>query len=779
MREYQFIWRWLFLFCGICSVRGAEISGVVLHEGSPVTDATITIWERIDFLSDGGTVAASYRADLPLESNGSYVAEVESGSTYIVQVIPDIETGLLDVYYPSANSLWDADGIVATDDSAVTNVHFNLKRGAEISGTVLANQIPVSGASVSISPRNGGIFKYATTDSNGCYTILVEPGTNYIAKATPNRNPELLGEYYPDSDLFADAQAIEATLETPAKDIDFDLEPAARISGVLRSGSNTVSSAYVTVYQKIYSDFSDAWNYEYRGYGDVSPDGSYSAWVPPGSNYVVKAVPYHSTELLSEYYRGVRDQEDASLVTVTLESPAENVDFDLEQGAWISGFVRSGTLPESDLRVEVYDKVYDENALSWSDHFVEADDSDTNGAYRVLVSPGSNYIVFAFSQNGYFLPPYRGSEQGLYYDAAYPRENASFVATSIGSPAENINFDMNHLPVISGKVMSEGVPVHHAKMDVYQKIIYETNLFVVSYTTWVTSTEVEADGSYRVRLAPGTNYLLGVRTQHAPPFLPEFYNHARSLQDAEILSLSLDHSVSGVDFDLSAGFRIQGTVTDESGSLVQFPWISVQDHLGRGLNSRSSETDGWYSIYAPTGTPVYVSASGMGVEWEIYCDSRDLDNAEPLFGETGDTVTANFVLFQSSTDSDGDDIPDYQEESIPDGIYQQGADYSDLHLLDTDQDGLNDGEEKLCRTNPADRSDYLYIANSASTPEGMRVQWMSASGVQYFIECCPDLFVGEWEERAGPINGDGTLIQFTDPSVSETRAFYRICVRNP
>jgi len=339
--------------------------------------------------------------------------------------------------------------------------------------------------------------------------------------------------------------------------------------------------------------------------------------------------------------------------------------------------------------------------------------------------------------------------------------------------------DLSHLPVISGKVLSGGVPVVHAKINIYQKTEVQGDPFSMSQIIWVTSAEVEADGSYSVRLVPGTNYIVGVTTENAPPFLPEFYNQARSLQDAETLSVALDASASDIDFDLSVGFRIQGSVTDESGCVVQTPYISVQDSFGRGINSAQGETNGWYSIYAPTGEQVYVSAWGDGMEWELYRDSKDRDNAEPLFGGTGDTVTANFILFRYDTDSDSDGIPDYQEERVPDGIYQPGVDYSDLNACDTDHDGLNDGQEKQCKTDPANEADYLHVADSVMIPDGMSLQWMSVSGVQYFVERCTDLSVDEWEEIAGPINGDGTLIQFADLSVPKDRAFYRVCVRSP
>ncbi|MEI7850474.1 MAG: hypothetical protein WCH86_01425 [Kiritimatiellales bacterium] len=762
-------------------VSAAEISGRILYEGSPVTNATVEVWQ-VHEISVGWSMAAPVFWDGVVNADGSFVINVSPGSNYVVQVIPDITTGLLPAFYSAADSLWDADRIATADDKAANHIDFQLQQGAQISGIVTAGLLPVSNASVRVSKMDGSSVESSRTDSNGVYKILVAPGTNYIAEVDPDSDSGWLGEYYNNSESFEEATPFVATIDSPAKNINFDLEPAARISGVVRFGSNTVSSAYVNVYQKVYLDFSDRCNYEFVGSGAVGPDGFYSAWVPPGSNYVVKAAPYSSTELLSEYYGGARVQEDAQLLTVTVEVPLENVDFDLDQGAWISGFVMSGADPEMTARIKVYGKWYDERILSWNYSLINTEYTDQNGAYSVLVPPGSNYVVFAspgYSSGAIQSISFGAAEIGLYYDGSYPQANASWVATSVDLPAKNINFDLNHLPVISGKVMSGGIPVAHAIVNILQKTSGQSDPFSMSQIIWVTSAEVEADGSYSVRLVPGTNYIVGVTTENAPPFLPEFYNHARSLQDTETLSVALDVSAVGIDFDLSVGFRIQGTVKDESGCVVQTPYVSVQDSFGRSLNSAQGETNGWYSIYAPTGELVFVSAWGMDVEWELYRDSKDLDNAEPLSGGVGDTVIANFILFRSDTDSDGDGIPDYQEERVPDGIYQQGVDYSDLNAPDTDHDGFNDWQEKQCKTDPANEADYLRIADSVMIPDGMILRWMSVPGVQYFVERCTDLSVDEWEEIAGPINGDGTLIQFVAPVASKDRAFYRVCVRNP
>ncbi len=759
------------LFSCTLTVSAAEISGMIHHDGSPVTNVVISVLVRVDSeFSSHAMSALPFGTVIDVASNGAYVIDISSGSNYVVRVTPDVTTGLLPLYYLDAHSSWNASLIVTTDNSPVTNINFDLQQGVEVSGLVLADSIGFPEARVWVD--NGSFSASSKTDSNGFYKVLVAPGSNYTARVNPRRDSGFLGEYYSNAVSSSDALAFSATLGFPATHINFDMEPAARISGTIFAGSNTVSEVFVTAYQKM-----DQW-YQYVEGGTVSSNGMYSVWVPPGSNYLLKVFPYRDTAFLPEYYNGAYSQEEAELLSVFVEAPLEDINFDLDPGAWISGVVMSGTHIEGGARVQVQKKVYDGGTSNWIYTTVGSDFVDLLGGYSILVPPGTNYVVFAALPLEYPFLSFSPS-RGFYYDAAHLCENALIVSATLDTPAEGIDFDLGRLPVISGKVMSEEIPLVGATVDVFHETVVQSSSngwMSASLIRFVASVEVEADGSYAVRLSPGSNYLIRAEAAPLTPFLPEYYNNTRSSSDAERFSLSLDGSETNVNFDLSVGFRIQGTVNTEEGNAVRSHSISVYGSSARRANQVSGNTDGSYSIYAPTGELVRVSASGFSVRHEYYSNSWTYAGATAFSGETGDVVTANFVLFRSDADRDGDGLPDYQEEAVPDGIYQPGVDPSNLNVGDTDQDGVNDYHEKICKTDPANRSDYLYISDSIVSPDEILLRWPSVDQVAYCVERCSNLLTHEWEEISELINGDGSVLQFTDRSALGIQAFYRIRV---
>ncbi len=767
----------LLLLGGLLSVSAAEIRGTIHHAGSPVTNVVVGVYRYVESSFGSYWGLTSPFGSVVVEPDGSYVIDISAGSNYVVQVTPDVTAGLLPLYYPDSDSIWDASLIITADDSPATNINFDLKQGAEVSGLVLADSVGISDATVWIDDGDFGTAPQSSrTDSNGFYKILVAPGSNYVAEVSPENNSGFLSEYYSNAVSSVDALEFIATLDFPATNINFDLEPAARISGTIVSGSNVVLDVSVTVYQKTDQ------RYDYVEYGDVGSNGIYSVWVPPGSNYLVKASPYRDAALLPEYYNEVDLRENAELLTVSLDVPLEDINFDLDPGVWISGVVMSGTNVEEGARVEVQEKVYDEESSSWNYMTVGSDSADYFGEYNVLVSPGTNYVVFASLSLEYplsSLSPLRG----FYYDAETSRGSALVVSATLASPAVNIDFDLGRLPILSGKVMSGGTPLAGATVSIFHRTEWPLpsggGEISAVMNSFVASTEVAANGFYEVRLGTGSNYFVLAVAADGSPFIPEYYNDVRSSRDAERFSLYLDGSETNVNFDLSVGFQIQGSVNTEDGNAVPSPSISVYDGLAQTANQVSGNMDGLYFIYAPTGEPVYVSASGFNVQREYYSNSWTHADATPLSGETGDVVTADFVLFRSDADRDGDGLPDYQEEVVPDGVYQPGVDHSNLSVGDTDQDGVSDYHEKICKTDPVDQSDYLYISDSVVTPDGILLRWQSKDRVVYCVERCSNLSVGEWEEISEFINGDGLVLQFTDSSVSEVKAFYRIRVLDP
>lgn len=161
----------------------AQISGVIQHDGMPVTDVDVEVWTVLG--STGFVCYGRYYLfeTITVQPDGSYVVDVSPGNNYVVQVEPDAATGLLPSYYPGKDTVSDAYLIGTTEAVPATNINFELEAGAKISGIVLGDSIGIPDVWVGV--YNGDHSQSSRTDSNGVFNVLARPGDNYTVTASP------------------------------------------------------------------------------------------------------------------------------------------------------------------------------------------------------------------------------------------------------------------------------------------------------------------------------------------------------------------------------------------------------------------------------------------------------------------------------------------------------------------------------------------------------------------------------------------------------------------
>ncbi|MFQ5637483.1 MAG: collagen binding domain-containing protein [bacterium] len=165
---------------------------------------------------------------------------------------------------------------------------------------------------------------------------------------------------------------------------------------------------------------------------------------------------------------------------------------------------------------------------------------------------------------------------------------------------------------------------------------------------WVQKARTDADGNYLVeKLIPGYYVLVA----HARGFIGEFYDDTRNYLEATPLNIAEDDTVEAINFGLSEGGTITGTVVTEGDSL---PLARAHVVAALAVNPRFArhgltDENGDYALEAlPTGSYL-VRANAPGYRGEYYDDAKERNAATLVRVEEPETVSnIDYALDQAS-----------------------------------------------------------------------------------------------------------------------------------
>ena len=123
-------------------------------------------------------------------------------------------------------------------------------------------------------------------------------------------------------------------------------------------------------------------------------------------------------------------------------------------------------------------------------------------------------------------------------------------------------------------------------------------------------------------------------------------------------------------------------------------------------------------------------------------------------------------------DADADGLFDSWEISVAGDTDTFESNLFDSQI-DSDGDGVSDGEEYLMRTNPLEFDSFLSDIEVSESAEYMRLRWNSQKGVFYSLQKSSDL--SEWSPSIGTYLGNGELIELNTPIV-EDKEFIRLSI---
>ncbi|MFC1568931.1 carboxypeptidase regulatory-like domain-containing protein [bacterium] len=426
-----------------------------------------------------------------------------------------------------------------------------------------------------------------------------------------------------------------------------------------------------------------------------------------------------SGQYLLEYYNEAEYQYEADPVSVTVPGTTTGIDFTLAQVGAVSGTVTCADngLPIENMDVEVYDS-------GWN--WVTSTQTDADGYYVITGFLSGNYYIKA---TGYI------SNQGdvfivEYYNESPDQAGADLVSVIVPDTTTEIDLTLTQKGAISGLVTRQdnGLPIEDMTVIVFD-----------SGWNYVTGINTDSDGNYVAVGLPTGNYYISAGENSE--YLTEYYNESADQAGADLVSVTMPDTTTGVNFTLAQGGAISGTVTRQDNGLpIDIVEVNVYDSGWNLMAFGYPDSEGKYVVIGlPTGS-YYVNAGETNEQYltEYYDESPDQSGADLVSVALPDTtVGIDFTLGEAGSilgtvyGSDGTTpIDDAWVQ-----LYDQSWNSIDIDFSDTQGDysfsGLSTG-------------DY-YIRASG---------WIGSQGYVYFEE-----YYNESPDQAG-----ADLISLTTPN---------------
>ena len=595
----------------------ARGSVLAADNGEPVVGAMVSL---------GGDMFGSQGLSM---ADGTYEVGVIPYTNYSAEVDDDNIEPLGFINAP------DLQGVSIMDNS-VTNLDFQLERGCPVSGVVYDSHTNrVSGGMI-------GAFSYPSdrkfwewdvntwVNRHGDYRLLATTGELVLAVAgVPGCVGVVYANYlYPDWDNNHIADPVTNTVGG-VDGIDFYLTRMSRIEGQVRDDEGTPMQGVFVRAEQL-----EGYNWQMSGDASTDENGFYSIEVPPGSNYGVSVAMPENVGFfwLSQYYDHVFDRSDAQPVAAYGDTPTTNINFDLEQGGIISGWVvqDNGGVPIEDCGVRA----------ETLDGSVGADGRTDATGYFEIVVPSGTYLVEA-------RPEWEDLPFGRQYfsNVLFSADAQSLSVDKLGV-VSNVNFRLNQGNTISGHIYRAADMTPLANCHVFVSD-FDSN-------DWIAGTDTDDAGAYTFRVTPGTYRVRASPAQNGLLYESKFYSNTFSYGEASPVVVSESGNAEGVDFTLNAAGTISGYVSAWEGGapLGNCQVVAENSTNGEWMGWCDTEADGSYTLVVPEGFYRVVarpSNNGMPYVDTYYLNTPQRDDASEVWvGGTNNTPDINFDLMAPS-----------------------------------------------------------------------------------------------------------------------------------
>ncbi|MCC7009391.1 MAG: carboxypeptidase regulatory-like domain-containing protein, partial [Acidobacteria bacterium] len=627
--------------------QNGAIAGTVTRalDGSPVALAPVRVY------SSSGALVQNTQAG----ADGTYSVSLGAGSYFVRTAAYGIGLNLVDEVYdniPCGPACSVTAGTPVSVTAGVTHggIDFALDAGASISGTVVdaATSSPLGAVPVRIVTPAGTTVTTVNTNGSGAYAAVGLRAGSYYARTAVTSSQNYQDELYNNVDCpftcsLASGTAIAVGSAAAVTGIDFSLAGGGTLSGTVRAAatSSPISGISVRIYDATGAQVKSA---------SSNGAGVFTVLGLPSGTYYAATVVTAAQLYVNELYNEIACFPSCTVTTgtpiaVTTGAITSNVDFTLSSSGSITGTITDAVTatPISGVPVQIYTS---DNA------FVAAVSSNASGVFTASGLPEGTYFARALpgSSLNYLSELY----DELPCPANCSLQGATPIAVTAGAATTGVNFTLTPGGSITGQV-TDGVT--HAPL---------ANVFVGVYTTAgqsAGSATTNSGGVFTVLGLASGSYVARTNVSASLNYIDEAYDGI-SCPSHEVCDLSTFTPIpvtagavtSGIDFALSAGGTIAGTVTSANGGAplagVEMSVISASTQA-----TYSAITNGagsWSVIQLPVGT-YFATASvppGMNYIGELY-DDKPCVPCDPKTGTpiqiAGPGVTMSGVNFALGT----------------------------------------------------------------------------------------------------------------------------------
>ncbi|MFQ6093313.1 MAG: hypothetical protein ACE5OR_11700, partial [bacterium] len=601
-----------------------------LAEATPVTVTAPFVTDGIDFTLEDlyGSIAGTIQDESghPIESihiravdpntgelkgiaysdwDGDYRMHLPDGR-YVVWTDANW-LGFVNEYYDDVLDFDEATPIEVIRPNITENIDFALEMGGAIAGRVVDEAgEPVRYVEIlALDSETGELRGRSYTKYD--YTIGGLPSGQYVI-FVEGSHLGYVNMYYDNVAHFSEATAVTVNRPDTTFGVNFVLPKGGVITGqVLEQSGEPLPKTIITAF--------DVKSGELVSSDGTDEDGRYAAGGLATGGYVLRADAHHQGWAV-EYYDGVANFSEATVVEVTVSDTTFDINFNLEKGGAISGLVLDQDgIPVYYPRVVVIDPNHSEKIVQGKGYY--------EGEYTIGGLPSGSYLVKTeMAEWGY---------ADEYYDNAPDVSSATLVEVVAPDTVAGIDFELEITTgYIAGRVTdNEGAAILRAYIHVLDPFTgHEISMRSKSYNEGNYIVPMLSEGTYLVKAEV---YTTASRIREWS-YIPEYYDNARTFREATPVEVVARDTTKGIDFNLDPILgSISGRATDEDGhprTSVSVCALSFHSLERQGVGR--TDADGTYLISGlPTGT--YIVEIPRYRYAGVYFDqAQDVAHATPV-----------------------------------------------------------------------------------------------------------------------------------------------------